>query len=149
MLKRRKESDTYLAADRRHRWNMQIAMKVDKVCSFQPALWPSSASADILITIKWWSSLWSEGVTRKIIKEDWEISVVNQWKISMWLNWARNLNFEFINSSCLFYYSFCMLLLYGLPTASIWTITLILSVYVFLCDINRFTSIHFTMQVLA
>ena len=45
MLKRRKESDTYLAADRRHRWSMQIAMKVDKVCSFQPALRPSSSSS--------------------------------------------------------------------------------------------------------
>ena len=43
MLKRRKESDTYLAADRRHRRSMQIAMKVDKVCSIQPALQPSSA----------------------------------------------------------------------------------------------------------
>jgi len=35
MLKRRKESDTYLAADRRHRRSTQITMKVDKVCSFQ------------------------------------------------------------------------------------------------------------------
>ena len=43
MLKRRKDSDTYLAADRRHRRSTQIAMKVDKVCSFQPALRPSSA----------------------------------------------------------------------------------------------------------
>ena len=42
MLKRRKESDTYLAADSRHRQSPQIAMKVDKVYSFQPALWPSS-----------------------------------------------------------------------------------------------------------
>ena len=32
MLKRRKENDTYLAVDRRHRRNTQIAMKVDKVC---------------------------------------------------------------------------------------------------------------------
>ena len=45
MLKRRKESDTYLAADRRHRRSTQIVMKVDKVCSFQPALRPSSAEA--------------------------------------------------------------------------------------------------------
>ena len=43
MLKRKKESSTYLAADRRHRRSMQIAMKVDKVYSFQPALQPSSA----------------------------------------------------------------------------------------------------------
>ena len=43
MLKRRKESDTYLAADRRHRRSTQIAMKVDKVCIFHPALRPSSA----------------------------------------------------------------------------------------------------------
>ena len=46
MLKRRKESDTYLAADRRHRRSTQIAMKVDKVCSFQPALSPSSAEEE-------------------------------------------------------------------------------------------------------
>ena len=46
MLKRRKESDTYLAADSRHCRSLQIAMKVDKVCSFQPALRPSSAEED-------------------------------------------------------------------------------------------------------
>ena len=46
MLKRRKESDTYLAADRRHRRTTQIAMKVDKVCSFRPALQPSSAEEE-------------------------------------------------------------------------------------------------------
>ena len=34
MLKRRKESDTYLAADRRHRWSTQITMKVDKCVAF-------------------------------------------------------------------------------------------------------------------
>ena len=33
----------YLATVSRHRWSPQIAMKVDKVCSFQPALQPSSA----------------------------------------------------------------------------------------------------------
>ena len=43
VLTRRKESDTYLATVSRHRWSLQIAMKVDKMCSFQPALWPSSA----------------------------------------------------------------------------------------------------------
>ena len=43
MLKIRKESDTYLAADSRHRQSQQIAMKVDKVYSFQPGLRPSSA----------------------------------------------------------------------------------------------------------
>ena len=41
MLKRRKETDTYLATDSRHRRSPQIVMKVDKVCSFQ-----SSSSAD-------------------------------------------------------------------------------------------------------
>ena len=46
MLKRRKESDTYLAAARRHLRTTQIAMKVDKVCSFQPALRPSSAEKE-------------------------------------------------------------------------------------------------------
>ena len=34
MLKRRKESDTYLAADRRHCRSTQIAMKVDKCVAF-------------------------------------------------------------------------------------------------------------------
>ena len=43
MLKRGKESDTYLATDSRPRRSLQIAMKVEKVCSFQPVLRPSSA----------------------------------------------------------------------------------------------------------
>ena len=43
MLTRRKESDPYLATVSRHRWSVQIAMKVDKICSFQSALRPSSA----------------------------------------------------------------------------------------------------------
>ena len=34
MLKRRKESDNYLVADRRHRRSTQIAMKVDKCVAF-------------------------------------------------------------------------------------------------------------------
>ena len=38
MLKRRKESDTCLTTDSRHRRSPQIAMKVDKVCNFQAAL---------------------------------------------------------------------------------------------------------------
>ena len=38
MLKRTKESDTYMATDSRYRQSSQITMKVDKVCSFQPAL---------------------------------------------------------------------------------------------------------------
>ena len=38
MLTRRKESDTYLAAVSRHHWSLKIAMKVGKMCSFQPAL---------------------------------------------------------------------------------------------------------------
>ena len=46
MLERRKESDTYLATDSRHCWNPQIAMKVDKVYSFQPALRPSSTEEE-------------------------------------------------------------------------------------------------------
>ena len=46
MLKRRKESETYLAADSIHRQSPQITMKVDKGCSFQPALWPSSAEEE-------------------------------------------------------------------------------------------------------
>ena len=33
MLKRRKESDIYLVADRKHRRSTQITMKVDKVSS--------------------------------------------------------------------------------------------------------------------
>ena len=31
MLKRRKESNTYLATIRRHRWSRQITMKIDKI----------------------------------------------------------------------------------------------------------------------
>ena len=46
MLKRGKESDTYLAADSRHRQSSQIVMKVDKVYSFQPALRLSSAEVE-------------------------------------------------------------------------------------------------------
>ena len=46
MLKRRKESGTYLATDSRYRQSLQITMKVDKVCSFQPALRPSSAEEE-------------------------------------------------------------------------------------------------------
>ena len=42
MLRRRKDSETYLATDSRHHRSPQIAMKVDKVWSFQPALRPSS-----------------------------------------------------------------------------------------------------------
>ena len=30
----------------RHCWSLQIAMKVGKMCSFQPALWPLSAEED-------------------------------------------------------------------------------------------------------
>ena len=39
MLTRRKASDTYLDTVSRHRWSRQITMKIDKNCSFQPALW--------------------------------------------------------------------------------------------------------------
>ena len=46
ILTRRKEGDTYLATVSRHRWSLQIAMKVDKMFSFQLALWQSSSSAD-------------------------------------------------------------------------------------------------------
>ena len=44
MLTGRKESDIYLATVSRHRWSRQTTMKIDfKNCSFQPALWLSSA----------------------------------------------------------------------------------------------------------
>ena len=48
MLERRKESNTYLATNSRHCRSPQIMMKVDKVCSFQPALLKrkTSSSAD-------------------------------------------------------------------------------------------------------
>ena len=46
ILIRRKEGDTYLATVRRHHWSLQVTMKEDKMCSFQPALWPSSAEED-------------------------------------------------------------------------------------------------------
>ena len=41
-VNKRKESDTYLASVGRYRWSSHIVMKVDKVCSFQPVLRPSS-----------------------------------------------------------------------------------------------------------
>ena len=41
-VNKKKESDAYLASDSRHRRSPQIMMKVDKVCSFQSALQPSS-----------------------------------------------------------------------------------------------------------
>ena len=47
------ESYFYLAAYRRHRWSTQIAMKVDKVCSFQPALRPSSAEESGDVYCQW------------------------------------------------------------------------------------------------
>ena len=46
MLTRKKESDAYLASDSRHHRSPQIAMKLDKVCSFQSALQPSSIEED-------------------------------------------------------------------------------------------------------
>jgi hypothetical protein len=46
MLERRRESDTYLATDSRNRRNLQIVMKVDKVCSCQLALRSSSAEEE-------------------------------------------------------------------------------------------------------
>ena len=46
MLTRKKERNTYLAAVSRHHWSAQIAMKVDKMCSFQPALRPLSAEEE-------------------------------------------------------------------------------------------------------
>jgi hypothetical protein len=46
ILKRRKEGDTYLATVSKHCWSLQVAMKVDKMCSFQLALWPTSAEED-------------------------------------------------------------------------------------------------------
>ena len=46
MLPRRKESDTYLANVSTDHWSQQIAMKVEKMCSFQPTLWPSSAEEE-------------------------------------------------------------------------------------------------------
>ena len=49
ILIKRKESDTYLATVRRHRWSLQVAMIEDKMCSFQPALWPSSAEEEDLM----------------------------------------------------------------------------------------------------
>jgi hypothetical protein len=46
MLPRRKESNTYQATVSRHCRSLQIAMKVDKVCSFQLALRPLSAEEE-------------------------------------------------------------------------------------------------------
>ena len=44
MLKRRKESDTYLATSYRHRWSAQMTMKKDNL--LEPALWLSSAGEE-------------------------------------------------------------------------------------------------------
>ena len=49
VLTTRKESDTYLATFSKLRWSLQITIKVDKMCSFQPALWPSSPEEE-----DWW-----------------------------------------------------------------------------------------------
>jgi hypothetical protein len=46
MLKRRKESGTYLATDSRHRSSVQMTIKMITKCSFQLALQPSSAEED-------------------------------------------------------------------------------------------------------
>ena len=43
MLKGRKYIDTYLATIRRHHWSAQMTIKKIINCSFQPALWLSSA----------------------------------------------------------------------------------------------------------
>ena len=51
MLIRRKESDTYLDTVGRHRWSLQVAMKVDKMCSFQPVHWPSSAEEEVFFCL--------------------------------------------------------------------------------------------------
>ena len=45
MLTRRKESNIYLATVSRRHWSLQIMMKMNKMCSFQPALRPSSADS--------------------------------------------------------------------------------------------------------
>ena len=51
MLTGRKESDIYLATVSRHRWSRQTTMKIDfKNCSFQPALWLSSAEEEEIRT---------------------------------------------------------------------------------------------------
>ena len=46
VLKRRKECGTYLATARRHRWRLKMTMKVGKLCSFEPALQPSSTEEE-------------------------------------------------------------------------------------------------------
>ena len=45
-VKKKERERHYLATDSRHHQSLQIAMKVDKVCSFQPALRPSSAEEE-------------------------------------------------------------------------------------------------------
>ena len=44
MLKRRKESDTYLATGSRHHQSLKIAMKVVNVWSFHRDLWTPAMS---------------------------------------------------------------------------------------------------------
>jgi hypothetical protein len=38
MLKRRKESDTYLATFRKHRWSAQMTMKIDNLLEFSASI---------------------------------------------------------------------------------------------------------------
>ena len=46
ILIRRKESDTCLATVSRHRWGLQVTMKVDKMCSFHRDLQTPVMSID-------------------------------------------------------------------------------------------------------
>ena len=51
MLKGGKESDTYLATIRRHRWSAQMMLKKIINWSFQSALWLSSAEEEVGVAI--------------------------------------------------------------------------------------------------
>ena len=63
MLKRRKESDTYLATVRRHSWSRQIMMKIDKIgdfsqhCGFCQQRRKTRPLSPFYIVLYWWK--WS------------------------------------------------------------------------------------------
>ena len=111
VLTRRKESDAYLATVSRHCWSPQIAMKVDKVCSFQPALRPSSSEEEHMVktAIRWVARQERGKSGGDGWKMKWKLSEVNTRAVSRGQNeLIGKLNiFNFITefSYCNFFFS--------------------------------------------
>ena len=98
MLTRSKESDTYLVTVGRHRWSLQIAMKVDKMCSFQPALRPSSAEEE---------SLPLQLMKGAVLAESYTFYPLKLYEASKMLNFCRiKLNYELLKFILKIKYSF-------------------------------------------